>query len=358
MANPGFGASSGIFPILLGEVESGTFVQDASNTFVLSQTLTLEEIYRLAANRLFFFGAYGPEGQLATHNYFYEDVSNTFTLTGVSGYDWEDDIIQYFGFSGTRVNPGNFGNYFGFSGETHRVFADSLSNAFDWNLHDTGAALLQSHNVSNTFVMTQGIDGIRLEFVYDVFGWVDVVDTGSMAFNRRPTQSMLKQSVTFSVSGSKCPEKEYAPFIGSSGDDSYPAMSATPPTLGSGVLTLTHPRVSPTTTLVLKNPDFGNSDVLRFTKVDRRTRGGDRKIFSDLGWGSTQSFELTISNVCSTDVTIDEMLDFLNTSLGEEIGLLDWENRQWKGIIVAPETDVTPQRGGWSVRIIFEGELV
>lgn len=92
--------------------------------------------------------------------------------------------------------------------------------------------------------------------------------------------------------------------------------------------------------------------------MDRVTRGGDRKIFSDLGWGSTQSFELTITNICNTTVTIDNIIDFLNTSLGEEIGLLDWENRQWKGIIVAPETEVTPTTTGHTVRIVFEGELV
>ena len=146
--------------------------------------------------------------------------------------------------------------------------------------------------------------------------------------------------------------------IGNSDDTTYDEVPAAAPTLGQGVLTLTYPRVTPTLTLVLKNPEFGNLDVIRFTKVDRRTRGGDRKFFTDSGWGSTQSFELEITNVCDTTATIDEILEFLNTSLGGEVGLLDWENRQWKGIIVAPETDVIPQVGGHTVRIIFEGELV
>ena len=331
---------------------------DVENTFAFSEVAT-SPIYRLAADRLFFFGLYSPEGQLAEHNYFFENVANSFGWLGVSGYDYEDDIVQYLGFSGPRVDAGFFGNYFGWSDRINRAYVNNATNAFSFISHEAPSdALLQAHNLSNIFVLTQDVDGIRLEYIYDVFGWDDSVSSSGTEYDRDFTDTFIKQHVSFKIAGAACPEKEYTPFIGSSGDTSYPAMSSTPPTLGTGTFTLTYPRVSPTTTLVLKNPEMGNSDILRFTKIDRRTRGGDRKIFSDLEWGSTQSFDLTISDICQLNVTIDEMVDFLNDSLGKEIGLLDWENRQWKGVIITPETEITPQVGGFKIQIVFEGSLV
>jgi hypothetical protein len=57
-----------------------------------------------------------------------------------------------------------------------------------------------------------------------------------------------------------------------------------------------------------------------------------------------------------------DLLDFLLTSLGAEIGLLDHENRQWRGILLNPEAEITQtQREGsceYAVSLEFEGVLV
>ena len=330
------------------------------------------------AERIFFNGAYpgplggptGEIGQVATTNYVYVDVIPDTIFDAASdnraGYNQQADIIQYIGFTDRYFADLSQTIFSRFATDPERsrvnlVVSADAENTFSFNSHDDPAnALKRVYPTYDTIGFTDSVT--NSPDVGDLFDQLfvtgQVADTIGTGFGRGMAQTFLRQHVSFRIQGQTCPEKEYTPFVGESGDDSYPEVSTTAPTLGQGVLTLTHPRVSPTLTLVLKNPDFGNADVLRFTKVDRRTRGGDRKIFSDLGWGSTQSFELTITNVCSTTVTIDNIIDFLNTSLGEEIGLLDWEGRQWKGIIVVPETDITPQVGGHSVRIIFEGELV
>lgn len=334
------------------------FFEDCDNVLVLSNVAAVPAYTVLAANRLFFFGLYGEEGQDVQHNYFSEDVSNEFSFESVSGYNQELSLTDYLGFTDRYFVPA-FGNSLGLTDVVKRAYEVDAENLFNWNDHsdDPAEALFRTYNVSNDLGFVITISASNFQELYQYLELEDTVGTGSTEFGRPSTHSVIQQHLTFKITGTTCPEKEYAPFVGSSGDASYPEVSVTPPTLGSGVFTLTYPRVSPTTTLVLKNPVFGNTDTLRFAKIDRRTRGGDRKIFSDLDWSETQTLELTIENLCATEVTIDELLDFLNDSLGKQIGLLDWENRQWEGVILAPETEVIPTVSGHRIRIVFEGEL-
>jgi hypothetical protein len=51
------------------------------------------------------------------------------------------------------------------------------------------------------------------------------------------------------------------------------------------------------------------------------------------------------------------VINFLNTTLGKEIRLADWEGRTWRGIIIAPETNVIEQQTGISLELVFEGEV-
>jgi hypothetical protein len=150
-------------------------------------------------------------------------------------------------------------------------------------------------------------------------------------------------------------ECTYSPFIGASNGD-YTPPSATPPVLGTGVLTLTYPYVSPTTTLVLRNPNTGNNDKLTYNRLNQQTRGGSLVVFADPQWPKfkTRSFQID----AIPDASAPLLLQFLQDSLGLEIGLLDWEGRQWRGIIVNPEAVIT-QLGAcnYSVSLDFEGEL-
>lgn len=359
------------FPFVLGITTTNAYTRNVSQTF-LTDEVSLSATFRNAADRLFFFGAYpgplggptGEIGQLATSNYVYLDVAQTFLANSFTGLNQQADVLQYLGFTERYITDGITQTMFSRfatdppSSRAGVVTEEDASNEFDWNDHDGDVAfeaLQRVYPASNSFLTQTLTNAPNVgDLFQQIFATGQTADVdNSTDFGGTESQTFLQQSVTFNIQGGTCPEKEYSPFVGEGG-----VVPTTPPVLGSATLTLTHPRVAPTLTLTLKNPEFGNADVIRFTKIDRLTRGGDRKFFSDSGWGKTQSFELDVVNVCETTATIDEILEFLNTSLGEEIGLLDWENRQWKGIIVAPETDVTPQVGGHRVRIIFEGELV
>jgi hypothetical protein len=152
--------------------------------------------------------------------------------------------------------------------------------------------------------------------------------------------------------GTEC---QYTPFVGDGPGIPSPP-STTPPTLGSATLTLTYPFVSPTTTLVLRNPDFGNQRSLGFSRIFRTSRGGELEVFADPDWPETETLSVTIDGLSETQA--QDFLTFLGTSLGQEIGLLDWENRQWRGIITTPDAEVTDNGTcRKTTSFDFEGEL-
>jgi hypothetical protein len=51
-------------------------------------------------------------------------------------------------------------------------------------------------------------------------------------------------------------------------------------------------------------------------------------------------------------------LNFVQTSLGKEVGLLDYESRQWKGFIITPNASIEEEdRPGFDVLLEFEGVI-
>ena len=146
---------------------------------------------------------------------------------------------------------------------------------------------------------------------------------------------------------------QYAPFIG---DGAGPTIPATMPVLGTAKLTLTHPFVSPTRTVVLRNPQFGNADRLAFDRINRETRGGTLIMFADPTWPKQQTMNITLGAL--TRRQKEDLLAFLDASIGQDIGLLDHENRFWKGIILTPDAAINnDSRDGHAVTLEFEGAL-
>lgn len=163
------------------------------------------------------------------------------------------------------------------------------------------------------------------------------------------------QSAVYRVEN-PCVEKEYSPFVGT-GDPNYTPPPTTAPTLGTATLTLTYPYTSPTSTLVLRNPEFRNQDSLNFNRINRETRGGTLVIYADPSWPKSQTLRLEIHSLKQSQV--DDLLTFLLDSLGKEIGLKDHENRQWRGIILTPDAEISHVgRENRTVQFDFEGELV
>ena len=112
-----------------------------------------------------------------------------------------------------------------------------------------------------------------------------------------------------------------------------------------------------TDSVTLRAPNLGNKDRLSFNRIVRETRGGTLVVFADPIWPKLETLVLSFSGLGATQS--QQLLAFLETHLGEEIGLLDWEGRCWKGVVMTPTNPVVQDaRDSYSASLEFEGELV
>ena len=161
---------------------------------------------------------------------------------------------------------------------------------------------------------------------------------------------------------SPCIKKQYTPFQG----DSTVNGAVTPPSLTLPVqqtdavtdrFLLFSPASGPITTSVsLRAPEMDNRDRNAYTRVTRETRGGELVVFADPTWPHIRTMVVTIIGLLKTEV--DELQTFLLSTVGQVIGIQDWEGRIWSGFITNPNEPATDDgKEKWTVTFEFEGEL-
>jgi hypothetical protein len=197
-----------------------------------------------------------------------------------------------------------------------------------------GTARATSHDL--TLTQTAEVAGIYLRSVTDTLE--------------------LTHAGTYTLENTACLTRQYHPFVGFNTDDATTPPPATHADLGIATMTLTYPYVTPTLTVVLRNPEFGNRDSLMFNRVNRQTRGGTLVVYADSTWPKIQTLQVQVRGLSSQQNA--DMHTFFSQSLGKEIGLLDHENRQWHGIITDPDAAISqPGRQDYTVSFTFEGAL-
>ena len=191
---------------------------------------------------------------------------------------------------------------------------------------------------------------------------VELMDSAGVSVVRKRSASSvleLRQSVSFSIVRGDLAYK-YHPFIGE-GD---PGSPTPPPAALAGPLAgvtvpfqLLYPATGTVTdSVTLRAPDFGNKDRLSFNRVLRETRGGTLVVYADPIWPKIQTLVVSFSGLSVTEK--DALLAFMDEHLGMEIGLLDWEHRYWRGVIVRPDDPaVQDDRDTFTASFEFEGEL-
>lgn len=126
----------------------------------------------------------------------------------------------------------------------------------------------------------------------------------------------------------------YAPIL----SDGSP-MSPTLPTLTpQSYITLTYPYVTPTFTVHLRSPKLGDERRMSTTWVRERSRSGELIGFFDPSWPKTETVSLQFEALSEAQAT--DLLAMAHESLGEEIGYLDYDGRQWRGIITTPTAEI------------------
>lgn len=179
----------------------------------------------------------------------------------------------------------------------------------------TDGSVIEAIEVHNTLVITQDID-----------------------FNRNAPRSHNSEiDITHFVIGyfeerDGCERQDtiYNPYADSSVD--FPSE----PTLTEAAdITLACPPDTPTVTITLPAPLFGDREELLITRIQRQTRGGLLKTFSSDVWPKVRTFRYKFEHL-PTD-KIEEMFTFLGQTLGLKMRLTDHEGRLWDGYIVNPQ---------------------
>lgn len=316
-------------------------VISVSNNMALSQTLSLARVF----NRSIPFNAADFQAEIQ------------FTQSAVVARNIRVQAANTLGLvSDVQLKEHNEAvtSFLSFAQKMGRVVTASAANSMFLQQEAARIFKLTSQlNLISTATPVTGRDAVSI---------IPFVSTATVLsdFARIVTQNLgIRQAVSFHIDNSAPPNVEctYSPFVGTVTSGITPPPT-TPPTLGTATLTLTHPFVDPTTTLILRNPELNNAERFQFARINRTTRGGDLKIFSDPTWPKQETLKVQIEALTSAQK--DSLVSFFEDNIGLEIGLLDDENRQWKGIITQPDADITDVSGNdctYSVIFEFEGEL-
>jgi len=173
--------------------------------------------------------------------------------------------------------------------------------------------------------------------------------------------NILGHAMTWFEDG-KCLRKQYTPFQGEStlNDDVTPPKDELQDPQGNlnDKFSLYIPPLGvPTSKVTLRKPELDNRDRNAYTRVNNETRGGKVIIYSDPDWPKVRTMIVTIVGLLESDV--DNLQTFMLNTLGQEIGITDWEGRLWKGFITNPnEVAVQDGKKQWTVTFEFEGEML
>lgn len=261
---------------------------------------------------------------------FYEDITQTINLTQavLDPQDYPFSITDLISLTQLVDTP----------------IVEALSNTL------TLVQFLGDNSVEQILTLTQTVDDQTGPGTTNQLAITQNVVSNLDANHSLSNTITLTQKVLVEHETSQNLECIYAPQVGTGSFPTEPVISKSP------TMTLTHPFVSPTTTITIRSPEFGNRDTLEYQRIKRETTGGELTIFRDPSWPQSQILTLEVLNICGDD--LEALLSFFKTSLGQDVGLLDYEGRQWKGIILTPEADKTevgPDR--YSLSFEFQGEL-
>ena len=84
-------------------------------------------------------------------------------------------------------------------------------------------------------------------------------------------------------------------------------------------------------TVTLPAPNFGNTERLNFSRVQRETRRGTTEIFYDPQWPIEDVLVLPFNTLNQTQH--DNLIVFLDASIGHIVQYRDHENMTWEGVI-------------------------
>ena len=107
--------------------------------------------------------------------------------------------------------------------------------------------------------------------------------------------------------------------------------------------------------LILRNPEFGDTEKLESQRIIQRNRGGDFFIIRPIYWSATYTISIQFKYL-SYDA-IKAALVFFQVTLGQEIIYTDPIGKQYLVIISNPNKDVV-QNGRYNYELSLDMQVV
>jgi hypothetical protein len=215
-------------------------------------------------------------------------------------------------------------------------------------------------NVDNTLNFVQSVAFSKSLTARSTMNLVSTM-TRIMIYNRTLTHANVVGHALTWYEDSPCGRKQYTPF---QGENTIP-LDVSPPkdTLGDpqgedNTFKLYQPYLGVhTSEIEIRQPELDNRDRNAFSRVSQETRGGKLLVFADPIWPKVRTLAVTVVGL--TETKVNEFQAFILATVGQEIGLTDWEGRLWKGIITNPNDNATQDgRARWTITFEFEGEML
>ncbi len=223
-----------------------------------------------------------------------------------------------------------------------RVFNETVSDSIGLGESFPG----DTQGLSETVTLSETLSGARTKIASDSLVISETVSTAGSVFNLSISDSVVVSEVVINIK-----------TVSGNCLDTFepdPSLSTRTTTV------LSYPvGVSPTMIVSLRNPKFGNKQILQNGREIRYTRGGDQIINDSPYWLNLTFLEMDFESL--TQAQAFGLINFLIASAGDEIQLLDWENRTWVGMIVSEPNDVVVQMDSaceYNASFRFEGNLV
>ena len=107
----------------------------------------------------------------------------------------------------------------------------------------------------------------------------------------------------------------------------------------NSTIQLDYPITSPTHTLILPAPLYGNQEEIQAKRIQRKTPGGELITFADDDWVNTYVYRMKFDKL--TDAQRLGLFTFLAAALGQPIKLTDHEDQVWSVAIINPTGEAT-----------------
>lgn len=218
-------------------------------------------------------------------------------------------------------------------------------------VQDIDVARSYNRTVESVLSFTQDIlSGTKNKSVVHGLQFIQEIDWEGTFAKPKTTQSTLTFNQDIDVGGVYNRGLEHQLFIRQSilgyidGGSAGSTTCSRPDLVYSPTISPSEPTLTPSDTITLEcnsdtldlpAPLMGDREELLITRIQRRTRGGDLKTFSDEDWAKVRTFRYKFDSLDYTKVL--EAYTFMANHLGLQMRLTDHEGRQWDGYIVNPQ---------------------